>query len=45
MNESDKAVLRTMLGLLGNEAKAPVIAKDGNLLIGPFKIADLVPLY
>jgi hypothetical protein len=40
-----KSGLRAMLGLLGNEAKAPLIAKDGVLYLGPFKIGDLVPLY
>ncbi len=45
MTDDEKANLRAMLGLLGNEAKAPIIAKDGNLLLGPFKIADLLPLY
>ena len=37
--------LRTMLGLLGNESKADITASDGQLYIGPFKIADLLPLY
>ncbi len=37
--------LKTMLGLLGNAAKAPVIAQDGALYIGPFKIADLTAIY
>ena len=34
-----------MLGLLGNEAKAPLIAQDGVLYLGPFKVAELQPLY
>jgi hypothetical protein len=44
---SDQQVngLRTMLGLLGNEAKAAIIAKDGVLYIGPFAAAQLRPLY
>ncbi len=45
MSGEEKAGLRTVLGLLGNEAKADIIATDGELFIGPFKIADLVPLY
>lgn len=45
MTDEQKAGLRTMLGLLGNEAKAPLIAQNGMLYLGPFKIADLVPLY
>lgn len=45
MAEDQKAGLRAMLGLLGNEAKAPLIAQDGILYLGPFKIAELLPLY
>lgn len=37
--------LRSMLGLLGNEAKVPLIAQEGVLYLGPFRIADLPPLY
>lgn len=37
--------LRTMLGLLGNEAKAAIIAKDGIVYVGPFAAAELKPLY
>ncbi|MBK6298905.1 MAG: hypothetical protein IPF48_13660 [Sphingomonadales bacterium] len=33
------------LGLLGNEAKADIIAKDGSLFVGPFRAADLRPLF
>lgn len=44
---SDQQVsgLRVMLGLLGSEAKAPIIAKDGILYIGPLAVAELNPLY
>lgn len=45
LSEQEKAGLRTMLGLLGNEAKADIIASDGQLFLGPFRIADLAPLY
>ena len=45
MTDQEKAGLRTVLGLLGNEAKADIIAKDGHLFLGPFKIADLLPIY
>lgn len=45
MTGDQKAGLRAMLGLLGNDAKAPLIALDGLLYLGPFKIADLPPLY
>jgi hypothetical protein len=45
MSDQQAAGLRSVLGLLGNEAKAPLIAQDGALYLGPFKIADLTPLY
>lgn len=45
LTEDKKAGLRTMLGLLGNEARAPLIAKDGVLYLGPFKISEIRPLY
>jgi hypothetical protein len=40
-----KAGVRALLGLLGSEAKAPLIAKDGVLYLGPFKITEILPLY
>jgi hypothetical protein len=45
MSDQQKAGLRAMLGLLGNEAKAPLISQDGALYLGPFKIAEVPPLY
>lgn len=45
MTDEQKAGLRAMLGLLGSAAKAPLIAQSGMLYLGPFKIADLPPLY
>lgn len=45
LSDNKLANLRTMLGLLGNDAKAPIIAKDGTLFLGPFQIAELKPLY
>lgn len=45
LTEEKKAGLRSMLGLLGNEAKAPLIAQDGVLYLGPFRLAELKPLY
>lgn len=45
LTEDKKSGLRAMLGLLGNEAKAPLIARDGILYLGPFKITELQPLY
>lgn len=45
LSESKLGNLRTMLGLLGNEAKAPIIAKEGVLYLGPFQIGSLDPVY
>lgn len=45
LTEEQTAGLRSMLGLLGSEAKAPLIAQDGVLYLGPFRIAELAPLY
>jgi hypothetical protein len=45
LSDGKLANLRTVLGLLGNGAKAPIIARDGALYLGPFQVADLQPLY
>jgi hypothetical protein len=45
LTDEKKAGLRSMLGLLGSEAKAPLIARDGVLYLGPFRLAELKPLY
>ena len=45
ISAEQKGGLRNVLGLLGNEAKADIIAREGQLYIGPFKVADLIPLY
>lgn len=45
LSEGQVANLRTVLGLLGNEAKAALIARDGALFFGPFQIAQLSPIY
>jgi hypothetical protein len=45
LTDEQKAGLRSMLGLLGSEAKAPLIAREGVLYLGPFKLAELKPLY
>ena len=44
MTGTQRQAFRAVLGLLGQRATADVIAKDGELFIGPFKIADLLPL-
>ena len=45
LSDGNLANIQTMLGLMGNGAKVPIIAKDGALYVGPLKIADLPPLY
>ena len=45
LTDAQATSLRAMLGLLGNEAKVSVIARDGTLYLGPFKVTDIRPLY
>ena len=45
LSDGKLANLRTVLGLLGNDAKIPIIARDGVLYLGPFQAAELKPLY
>jgi hypothetical protein len=45
MTEQQRANLRMVLGLLGKNAKADIVAKDGQLFVGPVKAADLQPLF
>lgn len=45
LSDDKIANLRTMLGLLGNGAKVPILAKDGALYVGPFQVAELKPIY
>jgi hypothetical protein len=45
LTEQQVSNIRLMLGLLGNEAEAAIIAKDGILYVGPFAVATLKPLY
>jgi len=45
LSDGKLANLRTVLGLLGNGAKVPIIAKDGALYLGPFQVAELKPVY
>jgi hypothetical protein len=45
MTPDQFAGLKAMMGLLGQNSKATLIAQDGALYIGPFKVADLLPLY
>jgi hypothetical protein len=45
LTPEEKSGLRAILGLLGNGSRTPLIARDGLLYLGPFKIAELKPLY
>ncbi len=45
MEEQDRATLKAILGLLGKEAKADLVARDGEFFIGPIKAGELRPLY
>ncbi|MCA3554273.1 DUF2125 domain-containing protein [Aestuariivirga sp.] len=45
LSDSQLANLRMMLGLLGNDARVPIIARDGVLYLGPFEVTELKPLY
>lgn len=45
LTEQQVNSLRTVLGLLGSQAMVNIFAKDGQLFIGPFRIAELRPLY
>ena len=44
MSGKQRSMLQAMLALLGSDAKADIIAKNGELFIGPMKVGDLVPL-
>jgi hypothetical protein len=45
MNDQQMVSFRAILGLLGSEAKSDIIARNGELFVGPFKVADLMPLF
>lgn len=45
LDEGKLTNLSTVLALLGNSAKAPIIARDGILYLGPFQISEVKPLY
>lgn len=45
LSEQQKATLNTVLGLLGNKAKADIVAQEGQLYVGPVKVANLHPLF
>jgi hypothetical protein len=45
LTDQERAAIKTLLGLLGRQAKVDLIAQDGELFIGPIKIGDLQPLY
>jgi len=45
LSDRERGAIQTLLGLLGKEGKANIIAKDGELFVGPIKAGDLTPLY
>ena len=45
INGEQRATLTMVLGLLGKTAKIDIVAKDGQLFVGPMKAGDLRPLY
>lgn len=45
LTEQQKSGLRAILGLIGSSMKADIIAQDGQLFVGPFKVANLRALY
>ncbi len=50
LSKTDRTAFKTLLGLIDGstadkQAKADFIAKEGELYWGPFKLADLPPLY
>ncbi len=45
LSDREHAAVQTLLGLLGKNSKANIIAKDGELFVGPIKAGDLTPLY
>lgn len=45
LTQQQKDGARTVFGLMGKQAKAPIIMKDGQLFVGPIKALDLQPLY
>ncbi|MGH6906605.1 MAG: DUF2125 domain-containing protein [Aestuariivirga sp.] len=45
LSQQDRAALLTLLGLFGQGAKAPLVARDGDIYLGPVKLGELAPLY
>lgn len=45
MTSQEKANLRMVLGLLGQQAKADLVFGDGAFFIGPYRVSDIPPLY
>lgn len=45
LTDQQRLAIKTLLGLLGKEARSSLIAKNGEFFLGPVKIGNLVPLY
>ncbi|MCB1378791.1 MAG: DUF2125 domain-containing protein [Alphaproteobacteria bacterium] len=44
LSDQQRLAFKSVLGMLGQEAKAAIIAKNGELYLGPFKLGDLAPV-
>lgn len=45
LSDRERAAIQTLLGLLGTNSKANIIAQNGELFVGPIKAGELKPLY
>jgi hypothetical protein len=45
ISDEQRQGIRTLLGILGGKAQADIVAKNGELYMGPIKIGNLAPLY
>lgn len=45
LTQQQQAAFKSVLGLLGQQTVADITARDGDLYVGPMRIAKLAPLY
>jgi len=45
LTQQEQAAFKSVLGLLGQQTAADITAEDGDLYVGPIRIAKLSPLY
>ncbi|HUR42850.1 MAG TPA: DUF2125 domain-containing protein [Aestuariivirga sp.] len=43
--DQDRTTLKLVLSLFGKKAKADLVAREGQLFIGPVRVGELLPLY